>query len=133
MKRGRGESRKSNEINQTTGGAPREIVKLNFEYIKKLIETGESPSRNESKLWAFEDLAHGHYATVTAKTITPNLLLTPDQTRAGASFLQRLQTLAQGTGLSVELADHGRVSVSAAPTRMEALIVREREHVRREK
>lgn len=48
-------------------------------------------------------------------------------------LLQRLQTLAQGTGLSVELADHGRVSVSAAPTRMEALIVREREHVRREK
>ena len=41
-------------------------------------------------------------------------------------LLQRLQTLAHGTGLSVELVDHGRVSVSAAPTRMEALIVRER-------
>jgi hypothetical protein len=41
-------------------------------------------------------------------------------------LLQRLQTLAHGTDLSVELADHGRVSVSAAPTRMEALIMRER-------
>jgi hypothetical protein len=60
----------------------------------------------------------------------------PDQKRVDPRrlrLLQRLQTLAHGTGLNVELAGHGKVSVSAAPTRIEDLIVREREHVRGEK
>jgi len=55
----------------------------------------------------------------------------PDRRRL--KLLQRLQTLAQGTGLSVELAGHGKITVSAAPTRIEALILREREHARNEK
>jgi hypothetical protein len=55
----------------------------------------------------------------------------PDRRRL--KLLQRLQTLAHGTGLYVELAGHGKVTVSAAPTRIEALILREREHARNEK
>jgi hypothetical protein len=55
----------------------------------------------------------------------------PDPRRL--KLLQRLQTLANGTGLSVELVGHGKIMVSAAPTRIEALILREREHARNEK
>lgn len=48
-------------------------------------------------------------------------------------LLQRLQVLAHGTGLRVELAGAGQVTVAAAPIRIEKLLVRERAHIRSEK
>jgi hypothetical protein len=41
--------------------------------------------------------------------------------------------LAHGTGLRVELAGAGQVTVAAAPIRIEELLVRERAHIRSEK
>jgi hypothetical protein len=48
-------------------------------------------------------------------------------------LLQRLQVLAHGTGLRVELAGAGQVTVAGAPIRIEELLVRERAQIRSEK